>query len=386
MCLTHAEPTIFLTETEAMDKHFLSSEEYDEQAHQHYNEGRYDEALALLGEGLAIYPNAVDLHVGVGYARLAREEYGWAKRAFEESLVLDPDHEDGLAGLGETLLRFNQREGALRCFRKVLELGYEDDLDLMLQCGRALFREGLVAEAKEFFDVVAAQVPDSAEALALIGYCQHRLGEDDRAIASLRRALALDDDHFEARIYLANMLYDRSAFEDALGHLESTLPEEHWDELGIWRFIELSVTLRRVGEDDPGLKPWHDRLLELNGEPDAIDVMLDDIEQRATQAAERDARGQLELFGAMLADLATKAPPAQHQVTLTDGRTLEGTWEEIVQQMRGARGARGGRTLQEFMQTEARRASAQTGVSISANDAESFIRGSADAGILRILA
>ena len=54
--------------------------------------------------------------------------------------------------------------------------------------------------------------------------------------------------------------------------------------------------------------------------------------------------------------------------------------------MRGARGARGGRTLQEFMQTEARRASAQTGVSISATDAESFIRGSADAGILRILA
>ncbi len=369
-----------------MDKHFLSSEEYDEQAHQHYNAGRYDEALALLADGLAIYPNAVDLHVGVGYARLAREEYGWAKRAFEEALVLDPDHEDGLAGLGETLLRFNQRDGALRCFRKVLELGYEDDLDLMLQCGRALFREGLVLEAKEFFDVVIAQVPDSAEALALIGYCQHRLGEEERAIASLRRALLLDDDHFEARIYLANMLYDQSAFEDAFAHFDATLPEEHWDEMGIWRYIELSATLRRVSEDDPGLKPWHDRLLELEGEPDSIDLMLEDIENRAALEAERDARGQLELFGAMLAGLATQSQPVQHQVTLADGRTLEGSWEEIVQQMRGARGARGGRTLQEFMQTEARRASAQTGVSISATDAESFIRGSADAGILRILA
>jgi tetratricopeptide (TPR) repeat protein len=365
---------------------FLSSEEYDEQAHKLYNEAKYDEALGVLREGLRLYPNAVELHVGVGYARLAREEFAWAKRAFEEALVLDPDHEDGLAGLGETLLRFNDRAGALKCFRMVLELGYDDDLDLMLQCGRALFREGLVAEAKEFFDVVVAQVPDSAEALALIGYCEHRLGEDARAVATLRRALTLDNEHAEARIYLANVLYDQSEFEDALTLLEQSTPDEHWDELGIWRYLELSGTLRRVPEDDPDLKSWHARLAELSGEPDAIDTMLDEIEQRAAQAAERDARGQLELFGAMLADLAQKAQPTRHQVALEDGRVFEGTWEDIVQQMRSARGARGGRTLQEFMQAEARRASAQTGVSIPASDAESFIRGSADAGILRILA
>ena len=126
---------------------FLSSEEYDERAHQLYNEGQYDEALDVLREGLGIYPSAVELHVGVGYARLAREEFAWARRAFEESLMLDPDHEDALAGLGETLLRFGQREAAVRSFRRILELGYQDDVELMLQAGRALFREGLIAEA-----------------------------------------------------------------------------------------------------------------------------------------------------------------------------------------------------------------------------------------------
>ena len=95
---------------------FLSSEEYDERAHQLYNEGQYDEALTVLREGLALYPNSVELHVGVGYARLAREEYAWARRAFEEALVLEPEHEDGLAGLGETLLKFGQEEAAIRCF------------------------------------------------------------------------------------------------------------------------------------------------------------------------------------------------------------------------------------------------------------------------------
>ena len=61
-----------------MPERFLSSEEYDEQAHKLYNDGDYDGALDVLKEGLALYPNAVDLCVGLGYARLAREEYAWA--------------------------------------------------------------------------------------------------------------------------------------------------------------------------------------------------------------------------------------------------------------------------------------------------------------------
>ena len=94
---------------------FLSSEEYDERAHQLYNEGQYEEALRVLREGLALYPNAVALHIGVGYAQLAREEFAWARRSFEDALVLEPEHEDGLAGLGESLLKLGQDEAALRC-------------------------------------------------------------------------------------------------------------------------------------------------------------------------------------------------------------------------------------------------------------------------------
>src|SRR6478609_4577986 len=122
---------------------FLSSEEYDERAHQLYNEGQYDEA---------------------------RDEFAWARRSFEEALILDPEHEDALAGLGETLLKFGRADAAVKSFRRVLELGYQDDVDLMLQVGRALFREGMIDEAKEFFGIAVEQAPESAEAVALVGY------------------------------------------------------------------------------------------------------------------------------------------------------------------------------------------------------------------------
>jgi Flp pilus assembly protein TadD len=385
---------------------FLSSEEYDERAHQLYNEGQYDEALDVLREGLGIYPSAVELHVGVGYARLAREEFAWARRAFEESLMLDPDHEDALAGLGETLLRFGQREAAVRSFRRILELGYQDDVELMLQAGRALFREGLIAEAKDFFDIAVQQAPDSAEAVSCVGYAQHRMADDDGAIATLRKALQLDSDHAEARIYLGNILYDRGEYEAALYHLDRTSPEDHWDELGIWRLVELKKSVYRLKDDDPELKIWEERLTELAGEPDDIDDMLAEIEQRAWDAAQGEARGQLELFGALLTDLAeqkqdevpgvpsaprtlvpgTPAPLAEpaHRI-VRDGREFAGSWEQIVSAMRDANTQYAGRTLHEFMQTEARRGYSITGVRIPTHDPESFVRGSADAGLLRIV-
>src|SRR5690242_12892036 len=110
-----------------MTNPFLSSEEYDERAHAFYNEGKYDEALAVLKEGLSLYPHAVELHVGLGYARLAREEYAWARRSFDEALVLDGEHEDALAGLGEILLKIGKQDDALAAFRQTLTLGYQDD-------------------------------------------------------------------------------------------------------------------------------------------------------------------------------------------------------------------------------------------------------------------
>jgi Tfp pilus assembly protein PilF len=363
---------------------FLSSEEYDERAHQLYNEGQFDDALDVLREGLALYPTAVELHVGVGYARLAREEYAWARRSFEEALVLDPDHEDALAGLGETLLKFGQQEAAIRSFRRILELGYQDDLDLMLQAGRALFKEGLIEDARQFFDIAVQQAPEMAEAVAMVGYAQHRLGDDDAAIVTLRRALQLDSDHADARIYLGNILYDRGEYDKALYYLDRTTPDDHWDELGIWRLMELKKTVYRLRDDDPELTPWEARLGELHGEPDDIDEMLAEIESRMNESLE--GKSQLELFGALLSDLADgKRDVATHRVITDEGASYDGTWEEIVRDMRDASATAQGRSIQEFMQSEARRQYAVTGMEISTTDAESFIRGSADAGLLRIV-
>lgn len=387
-----------------MPSPFLSSEEYDERAHQLYNEGDYDQALAVLREGLTLYPNAVELHIGVGYAHHAREEYAWARRAFEEALVFDPEHEDALAGLAETLLKFGQRDAALRAFHRTLELGYSDDLDLMLQIGRALFREDMVDEAKEFFDIGAQNNPDNADAVACVGYAEHRLGDSDSAIATLRKALRLDPEQTEARIYLGNILYDQGEYEAALYHLDKSKPDDHWDELGIWRLIELKKSIYKLNDGDPELKPWEERVAALSTTPSDIDEMLAEIEAKQFETDEAP-RGQLELFGALLTTLAEAQLGEQpvegeaeavgdavvdealvehlgeHRIVTGDA-AYEGSWDDIVRQMRDRKNA--DVSLEQYMATEARRGYGLTGVEISSQDAESFIRGSADAGLLRI--
>ena len=365
---------------------FLSSEEYDERAHQLYNEGNYDDALETLREGLGPVPQRPELHVGVGYARVARDEYAWARRSFEEALVLDPDHEDALAGLGETLLKFGQSSGALKSFHRILELGYQDDIDLMLQVGRALFRDGLMEEAKEYFDTAVQQVPDNAEAVAMASATRSTAWATTtpRSRRCAARCSSIHE-YVEARIYLGNVLYDRGEYEAALYHLDRTSPDDHWDELGIWRLIELKKSTTASRTTIPRCEPWDARLNELAGSP-----------TRSTRCSAKSSggerrRGRCRQGAARaLRRAAHQSCPtpmydrAEHTILLSDGSEYIGTWERIVHDMREASYHLAGRSLKEYMANEARRGYSLTGVKIPTSDAESFIRGSEHAGLLRI--
>jgi tetratricopeptide (TPR) repeat protein len=366
-----------------MSEPFLSSDEYDERAHSFYNEGHYDDAVDTLREGISLYPHAVELHVGMGYARLARDEYAWARRAFEEALGLDPDHEDALAGLGEVLLKFGDRGRAVTCFDRIIDLGFREDHDLILQIGRALFRESALEQARRFFEVAITAHGDSAEAAACVGYASHRLNDEGGALYWLRRSLELDAAHAEARVYLANLLYDRGEYEAALFHLERTTPDEHFDTLAIWRLVELKRSVYRLPENDPELVPWQRRLEELTGEPHPDDVLLAEIEATSPDGQVRDPR-QLELFGTLLTELHGMRSHI-HRVSTVAGVTYIGTWEEIVRQMKDDAAEYATGSLEEYMAASAQRGSRQTGMAIPATDPESFLRGSADAGLLRIL-
>ncbi len=371
---------------------FLSAEEYDEQAHQLYDAGEYDRALELLQEGLAQYPDAVDLHVGVGYVRMAREEYAWGLKAFEKALTLDPDHEDGWVGRGEALLKFGRVDEALACFAKIDALGLGDDLELGLAMGRALYREALFRESRQRLISLAAAHPDVAEVRAALGYTLHALGDDLGARRELRAAIRLDPQLHEVRIYLSHLHFERGDLQAALREVEQVPPSEHWDPLSVWRYIELKCSLEKWCESDEALAPWRERWEELRGEPDAIDHILAEVE-----AAFEEAGGDFPLPSSPIP--AALQPPAVHtllapprdatpagdvhRVRMADGKVFDGTWDEIVIRMRDAL-SDPSETVAAFMHRAAQRIRQLTGRDLPCDDAESFIRESARMGFLSI--
>jgi Tfp pilus assembly protein PilF len=345
---------------------FLSSEEYDERAHRLYDNAEYDTALETLKEGLRLYPDSVELHVGLGYTRLAREEFVWARHSFEHALVLDPEHEDAMVGLGEALLRFGLAQEALGLFERARLNAGTDDLDLMLSMGRALYRERLYDDSREIFVAATSAYPDSAEAAACLAYALHRLGDERGARRQLRRALRLDPELAEARIYMAHLLYDRGEWRAALKEFQLVRPSEHWDSLALWRVVELSRTLLGHEPGSAELQAWEARLEELESDLDPLEELL----------------SELEGGGESVPDLA-EPPTNTHRVRTPDGRAFAGSWREIVCQMRDVWG-RPGESVSQFMRRHADEQRLRLGVTVPSSNAESFVRAIAETGMLRI--
>jgi hypothetical protein len=124
------------------------------------------------------------------------------------------------------------------------------------------------------------------------------------------------------------------------------------------------------------------------GEPDAIDMLLAEVEAQHADGGVRDPY-QLELFGTLLSELhAMQRKPGQselHLVMTLAGHSIRGTWDEILIQMKAADRDWAEGSLSDFMASLARRGQTETGIVIPTTTAEAFIRGSAEAGVLRIV-
>jgi Flp pilus assembly protein TadD len=361
-----------------MSSQFWSAEEYDRQAQRHYEAGDYDGALEILRKGEALYPAAPELKVSTGYTQLAREEYAWARQAFAGALALEPDHEDALAGIGESLLKLGERARAFHSFERILDLGFGRDLDLMLSAGRALFREGLYEHAERFFRRAVEADARSAEAAADLAYTLHRRDDLKEARFWLKRAVALDPDNHDARSLLGNLLYEAGERDRALAELEVIPLEYLWDPLSVWRLVELMRAQCTTSEDGRELEPYFDRLDELFVEPAPEDRLLMELQmERGGEAIEAEAaRDQLDLFGGEDEDGGSLAGR-------TAGVAGDASWAGIVRAMCES-SADPHRTLEEFMRETARRVRDLTGIHLPDDDPEAFIKASARAGVLHI--
>ena len=356
-----------------------NGEQYDAEAQRLYEAGEYEQALEILKRALDRFPHSTELLVSLGYTRLAREEYAWARHAFEAALRIDEEHEEALAGIGDAMLKLGERASAFRSFEKLLELGFEIDVELMLCVGRSLLREGLLRRAERFFRLAHAADPESPDAALDLAFTFYRAGDPEGALFWSREAVRLDPEFADARALYGNVLYERGDFRGALDQLETIRAPNVGDAAVAWRIIELKRRLRGLAPDDEELRPYLLVLEELAGDPSPEDRLLAEVEAEASGRLDRHGRNQLDLFGR---PPETSIEPI-HRVRAANGIVYEGDWERIVLDMKN-RSDRATLSLDEFMKEEALRLRALTGVTVSWSTARAFIEDSARVGALEI--
>lgn len=365
-----------------MTRDYWDPQEFDARARRLYEDGAHEEALDLLREAIGVHPESVDLRVSLGYTWLAVEEYGFARRSFRRALELQEDHEEALVGLGDALLKLGERARAFLVFDRVMELGFDEDADLLLAMARALYREGLYERALDFYRRAVGR----GEAEAELGYTLYQLGRQDAAIRWLGSALDRAPRLHEARVFLGNLCYERGDYEEALREFEVVPPEAFWDPLAVWRTVELLRGYRSVEPDDPALEPYLDQLDVLGRDPTPEERLLSEIEASADGSAApyvRSEAGQLDLFGLGI-PVPEEREAQVHTVRARDGSVYRGDWLSIVRALRDD-SPDPSVSVTQYMRDTARRVLSMTGVRVPDDDPEGFVRASERAGLLRIV-
>ncbi len=205
------------------------------------NEGRFDEAIALLEDILVLDPRLVDAHAELGKARLITGDYLGAEEAFLAALELRPDYAAVLAKLGvvhrrledsdlaradfEAVLTFDPRNtdslfnlgemdleagdpaAALRRFDLVLEL-YDEPAAPHFAAGVASYELGDFRRAHEEFERVAAAVPDFARVHYYRALLRESSGDPQGALAMYRQAIADDPEDYRSLFNIALLFTD----------------------------------------------------------------------------------------------------------------------------------------------------------------------------------
>jgi predicted O-linked N-acetylglucosamine transferase (SPINDLY family) len=157
-------------------------------------QGRHDEALALVGRAAALDPKKAEIHYVLGNCLLALERYDDAAASFRSALAISPAFPDACNNLGIALVGCGQIDEGLAAYRRALELrpGFPGAI---YNIGKALARQNQHREAIVHYRRVAGSTLPSAEVRFDLGRAYAALAEWESAVASYRHVVKVDPKH-----------------------------------------------------------------------------------------------------------------------------------------------------------------------------------------------
>jgi protein O-GlcNAc transferase len=263
-------------------------------------QGRFDEALTLVGSALKAQPNSPVILSDHGLILLKLRRHEQALVAFEQALAIQPNHPASLSNRGNVLSEMARWGEALASYDQALKIrpDYPEALynrgnalsalrrydEAVASYGKALafqprhadsrYRRGNMlvqlkrwAEAIADFDAALAINPNSIDALHNRGNALFQLKRFDEALASHDRALAIRSDHALLHDSRGNVLLALKRFDEALASFERAL---ELDPRSAPAFNNCGNALKALGQYEEALR-YYEKALAIR--PDFVEAL-----------------------------------------------------------------------------------------------------------------
>jgi tetratricopeptide (TPR) repeat protein len=185
-------------------------------------QGRAEEAIALLQRAAQLQPHSPRFHHNLGVALAQRGRHDEAVAALEQALRLRPDYADACFNLGNALRELGRRDEAIARFQQALRLRPEH-ANAGNNLGLTLTEARRAEEAVEVLRGVVALQPRMKEGHNNLGLAYVELGRFAEAEACYQQALRLDPGYAEAHTNLGSACKEQGRLEEALACYQQAL-------------------------------------------------------------------------------------------------------------------------------------------------------------------
>jgi tetratricopeptide (TPR) repeat protein len=195
----------------------------------------WSDAERLYEHSLQATPHSAKLHYNLGAVLEGRKDFAQAGGEYNKAVVLEPNYEPALAGLGNVDLNLGKAKEASQMFQKALQLN-----------------------------------PDDVKAVTNYGTALQSLGEFDAAKAQFQRAISLAPDNDDAYCDLGVLLFQTGDAGGAILQFDQAAKINPSDPTPLFN---LAAIYEKGGRPDLAVK-LYERVLQLSpGDPDAISAL-----------------------------------------------------------------------------------------------------------------
>lgn len=167
-----------------------------------HQQGRNDEALALIGRSVALQPHEADWRSNLGIALQSAGRLDEAVDAYAHAIAIDPTHANAHNNLGVLLRARGEPADAEAAYRTAIQFD-PAHIDAWTNLGVLLNALKRTQEAAACYSKVITLRPKHRDARKLLAMAHCTLGEIDEAVRIFREWLAEEPDDPVARHMLA---------------------------------------------------------------------------------------------------------------------------------------------------------------------------------------